>query len=45
MVQGAFGFVQLRSSDPPFAPRQDQVAEPPQEPATFAVPEPVVQAN
>ena len=44
-TQAGLDLLQVRSSDPPPAPRQDQVDDPPQEPATSAVPEPVVQAN
>ena len=46
MEQGAFGFVQVRSSVPPLAPRHDQVDDPPpQDPATVHEAVPVVQAN
>jgi hypothetical protein len=44
-IQGAFDLVQLVSSDPPHEPRQVHVDDPPQDPATFAVSVPVVQAN
>jgi hypothetical protein len=44
--QSALSLLQLRSSDPPLAPRHDQVDEPhPQEPATVPDAVPVVQAN
>ncbi len=40
---GGLGLVQLRSSVPPFAPRHDQVADPPQDPARLPELVPVVQ--
>jgi hypothetical protein len=45
MTQAGLGLLQLVSLDQPQRPRQVQVADPPQDPATFAVPDPVVQAN
>ena len=44
--QRALGLLHVRSSDPPLAPRQDHVDDPPpQEPATLPDEVPVVQAN
>ena len=45
MTQAALDLVQVRSSDPPPAPRHDQVDDPPQEPATLEKEVPVTQAN
>ena len=45
MTQSGLDLVQVRSSDHPPAPRHDQVADPPQEPAILENEAPVVQAN
>ena len=45
MGHGAFTLLQVRSSDHPLAPRQDQVADHPQEPARFHELVPRVQAK
>jgi hypothetical protein len=45
ITQAGLGLVQLRSSDPPPAPRHDQVDDPPQDPAILENEVPVVQAN
>jgi hypothetical protein len=42
---GAFAILQLRSSDPPPAPRHDQVDDPPQDPAILLLVVPAEQAN
>jgi hypothetical protein len=44
-TQAGLDLVQERSLDPPPAPRQDQVDDPPQEPAILENEVPVVQAN
>jgi hypothetical protein len=44
-TQAGFGILQLVSFDQPQKPRQVHVADHPHDPATFAVPDPVVQAN
>jgi hypothetical protein len=45
MTQAGLDFVHVRSLDPPPAPRQDQVDDPPQEPVILENEVPVVQAN
>jgi hypothetical protein len=45
ITQAGLGLVQLRSSDPPPAPRHDQVDDPPQDPAILLLVLPPRQAN
>jgi hypothetical protein len=45
MTQAGLDFVHVRSLDPPHAPRQDQVDDPPHEPAILENEVPVVHAN